>query len=153
MKNRKILLGLALAAALIMTATLAFAGPHHRPHHHHGMFPPMGVSGIYGTPQHLYVLAGCKIMQYNLPDLKLLKSIDLPKPVPPAAAPPGQVQGHKPPPPPMAGAQAFWGSNKALYVLAGPMLYQYSLPDLTLKNKVELPKPKPPKPAPPKADF
>jgi len=113
----------------------------------------MGVSGIYGTPQHLYVLAGCKIMQYNLPDLKLLKSIDLPKPVPPAAAPPGQVQGHKPPPPPMAGAQAFWGSNKALYVLAGPMLYQYSLPDLTLKNKVELPKPKPPKPAPPKADF
>ena len=51
------------------------------------------------------------------------------------------------------GAQAFWGSNKALYVMAGPMLYQYSLPDLTLKNKVELPKPEPPKPGPPKAGF
>jgi hypothetical protein len=142
--HKKILLSLAVAASLIVSATLAFAGPHHGPPHHHGLHPPLGVSGIYGTQQNLYVLEGCKIMKYSLPDLKLLKSIDLLKPVPP----PGPKVGHKPPPPPMAGAQGFWGGNYALYVLAGPMLYQYSTPDLTLKNKVELPKPQPPKTEP-----
>lgn len=148
--NRKMLLvSLALTGALIVTATLAFAAPHHKPPPPHGKFPPIGVSGIYGTTQHLYVLEGCKILQYSLPDLKLLKSLDLPQPSPPPAAP-GQKEAHRlPPPPPPARAQGIYGSNHALYVLAGPMLYQYSTPDLTLKNKVALPKPEPPKLTPP----
>ena len=31
-----------------------------------------------------------------------------------------------------------------LYVLAGPMVHQYTLPDLTLTNSLELPRPEPP---------
>lgn len=31
-----------------------------------------------------------------------------------------------------------------LYVLAGPMVYQYSLPDLTLSKSLEIPRPQPP---------
>ena len=52
------------------------------------MFHMMGLSGISGDQQNLYVLAGGKIMQYGLADLKLLKTVDLPKPVPPSNLPP-----------------------------------------------------------------
>ena len=31
-----------------------------------------------------------------------------------------------------------------LYVLAGPTVYQFTLPDLTLTNSLELPRPEPP---------
>ena len=155
MNPRKILISLALAVALILTGTSAFAGPPGGPPPgmppHHGMFPLMGLSGISGNQQHLYVLAGGKIMQYKLADLKLLKTVDLPKPEPPAdlKSKGKEERGKCPPPPhpPMAGPQGFWVGDGALYVLAGPMLFKYSTPDLTLKTKVELPKPEFPKAA------
>jgi hypothetical protein len=34
--------------------------------------------------------------------------------------------------------------GKYLYVLQGPWIQQYTIPDLKLKNTVELPRPKPP---------
>ena len=149
MNLRKILLSLSLAAVLILTGTPAFADPPQGMHPHHGMFHMMGLSGLSGTQQHLYVLAGGKIMQYSLADLKLLKAVDLPKPVPPAdLKSKGKEEGGKfPPPPPfpMAGPHGLWAGDGALYVLAGPMIYKYSTPDLTLKTKAELPKPEFPK--------
>ena len=67
-------------------------------------------------------------------------------------APPGDLKakekeehGKRPPPFPMGGPQGLWADDGALYVLAGPMIYQYSTPDLTLKTKVKLPKPEFPK--------
>ena len=80
MKISKILISLALALALILTSGLAFAGPPE------GMFPfpclhsMMRSSGLVADKQHLYVVVGPKIMQYDLADLKLLKTVDLPKP-------------------------------------------------------------------------
>ena len=147
MNLRKTLMSLAVAAALILTGTQAFADPHQGMPPHHGMFHRMGSSGLTGTQQHLYVLAGGKIMQYSLADLKLLKAVDLPKPVPPADKSKGQEEWGKfpPPPPHMGGPNGLWAGNGALYVLAGPMIYQFSTPDLTLKTSVELPKPEFPK--------
>lgn len=148
MNLRKTLMSLAVAAALILTGTSAFADPHQGMPPHHGMFHMMGLSGLTGDQQHLYVLAGCKIMQYSLADLKLLKAVDLPKPVPPADKSTGKEEAGKfPPPPPfpMAGPHGIWAGDGALYVMAGPMVYQFSTPDLTLKTSVELPKPEFPK--------
>jgi hypothetical protein len=71
-----------LALALILTGTWAFAEPPPGTPFPHEMFHMMGVSGLSGTQQHLYVMAGGKIMQYSLADLKLLKTVDLPQPVP-----------------------------------------------------------------------
>lgn len=149
MDSRKILISLAVAVALILAGTLAFAGPSEGMPPHHAMFHMMGLSGLSGTQQYLYVLAGGKIMQYGLADLKLLKTVDLPKPVPPADLKSKGTEewGKLPPPPPfpMAGPHGLWAGDGALYVLAGPMIYQYSTPDLTLQNSVELPKPEFPK--------
>lgn len=149
MNNKKILTSLALAAALILIGTLAFANPSLGMRPPHGMFPPMGGAGITGTQQHLYVLGGGKIMQYSLSDLKLLKTVDLPKPAPPAdLKSKGEEERGKflpPPHPPMAGPQGFWVGDGALYVMAGPMIHKFSIPDLTLKTSVELPKPEFPK--------
>lgn len=145
MDSRKILISLALAAALILAGTSAFAGPPEGMPPPHVMFHLMGLSGLSGTQQHLYVLAGGKIMQYDLADLKLLKTVDLPKPVPPAdfKSKWKEEWGKFPPPPPfpMAGPHGLWAGDGALYVLAGPMIYKFSTPDLTLKTSVELPKP------------
>jgi hypothetical protein len=148
MNLRKTLISLAVAVALILTGTSAFADPHQGMPPHHGMFHTMGLSGLTGTQQHLYVLAGGKIMQYSLADLKLLKAVDLPKPVPPADKSTGKEEAGKfppPPPPHLPGPHGLWAGDGALYVLAGPMIYQFSTPDLTLKTKVELPKPEFPK--------
>jgi hypothetical protein len=142
MKISKILISLALALALILTSGLAFAGPPD------GMFAPYGVhammrsSGLVADKQHLYVVVGPKIMQYGLADLKLVKTVDLPKPEMPKdkGAPPCP-----PPHPPMGGPQGLWAGDGSLYVLAGPLLYRFSTPDLTLKTTAELPKPEPPK--------
>jgi hypothetical protein len=152
MNPRKILIGLALAAALTLSGLAAYAAPHPP---HHGMPPMMGGSAITGYQQHLYVFACGKIMQYSLADLKLIKTVELPKPAPPAGPKPEgkeAIKGHHhhppgPPHPPGPGPQGFWVGDNALYVMAGPMLYKYSLPDLTLKTKVELPKPEPPQAA------
>ncbi len=149
MDSRKILVSLALAVALILTGTSAFAGPTEGMVPPHGMFHMMGLSGLSGTQQHLYVLAGGKIMQYGLADLKLLKTVDLPKPVPPAdlKSKGKEEWGKFPPPPPfpMVGPHGLWAGDGALYVLAGPMIYKFSTPDLTLKTSVELPRPEFPK--------
>jgi hypothetical protein len=145
MSLRKILISLALAVALILFGTSAFAGPTPGMPPHHGMFPLMGLSRLSGNQQQLYVLAGGRIMQYSLADLKLLKSVDLPKPAPAAdlKAKGQEACGKFPPPPPfpMPGPQGLWVGEGALYVMAGPMLYKFSTPDLTLKTQVELPKP------------
>jgi hypothetical protein len=148
MNPRKILMNLTLAIALILTGTLAFADPHHGMRPPHGMFPHMGGAGITGTQQHLYVIIGGKIMQYDRADLKLLKTVDLPKPEPPVdLKSKGKEEGGKLPPPPfpMARPQGFWLGDGALYVMAGPMIHKFSLPDLSLKTSVELPKPEFPK--------
>jgi hypothetical protein len=148
MNLRQILMGLAIAVALILAGMAAGADPPPWMLHHHGMFPMMGMSGLSGDQQQLYVLAGGKIMRYSLPDLKLLKTVYLPKPEPPASLKSkGNEECQFPPPPPfpMAGPHGLWAGNGALYVLAGPRLYRYSTPDLTLKSQTELPKPELPK--------
>jgi hypothetical protein len=140
----KILISLALAMVLILTSTAAFAGPTEGMVPPHVMFRLMALSGISGDQQNLYVLAGGKIMQYGLADLKLLKTVDLPKPVPPSNIPPkGKEEACKfpPPSPHMTGPQGLWAGGGSLYVLAGPVIHRYSTPDLTFKTTVELPKP------------
>jgi hypothetical protein len=102
----------------------------------------MGPSGLTGDKQHLYVLTGAKIMQYSLADAKLLKTVDLPQPAVPKEK---EAMRFPPPLPPRGGHQAIWAGEGVLYVLAGPLLYRYSTPDLTLKATVELLKPEPPK--------
>jgi hypothetical protein len=140
----KILLSFALALVLILTSVLAFAGPPE------GMFPPRGLSpmlmpsGLVADKEHLYVVVGPKIMQYGLADLKLVKTVDLPKPELPKEM---NAMPCPPPHPPMGGPQGLWAGEGSLYVLAGPMLYRFSTPDLTLKTTAELPKPEPPEAA------
>jgi len=144
MSIRKILISLALALVLILTSAVAFAGPPEGMVPPHVMFHLMALSGICGDQQNLYVMAGGKIMQYGLADLKLLKTVDLPKPVPPSNLPPkGMEESSKfpPPPPPMMAPQGLWAGEGSLYVLAGPVIHRYSTPDLTFKTTVELPKP------------
>jgi hypothetical protein len=140
MNIHKIMINLALV--LVFTATAALAGPPGGMFPPHGFHPMMGPAGITADKQNLYVLAGPKILQYNLADLKLLKTVDLPKPMPPQ----GKEARPCPPPPHMAGPQGLWAGGGFLYVLAGPKLYRYSTPDLALKNTTELPKPDFPKP-------
>ena len=146
MKIRKILVSLGLALVLILTAAAAFAAPPE------GMFPPPGLPPMMGPPmlgpvmasdkQHLYVVAGPRILQYSLGDLKLQKTVDLPKPRPPKE----KADMPFPPPfPPLGGTQGLLVGDGSLYVLAGPMLFQFSTPDLALKTTAELPKPELPK--------
>ena len=60
---------------------------------------------------------------------------------PTGSAPPSHHhRGFKPHPPPATACT----DGKNLYVVMGPKIFQYSLPDLTLKKTVELPKPSPP---------
>ena len=106
-------------------------------------FSPTGVSG---DQQYLYVMAGGKILEYQLTDMTLLRSVDLPDPGPPTGAPPKQPDSGKfPPPPPIP--HGVWAGNGSLYVLAGPFVYTYSVPDLSLQNTVQLPKPELPQAA------
>ncbi len=148
MKPIKIVMSLALAVALILTGTSAFADPPAKSPLPHDMFHMMGLSGLSGNQQHLYVLAVGKIMQYSLADLKLLKTVDLNKPLPQADKSKGKEEGGKLPPlPPFPtiGPHGLWAGADALYVLAGPIIYKFSIPDLTLQTIVELPKPELPK--------
>ncbi len=138
---------LVLALALIMTGTLAFAEPPPGMPLPHEMFHMMGVSGLSGTQQHLYVLAGGKIMQYSLADLKLLKTVDLVKPVPQGDNAKGKEELPPPAPAPIIGPHGLWAGADALYVLAGPTIYKFSIPDLKLETTVELAKPELPKAA------
>jgi len=144
-----ILIGLALAGGLLLAIVAVFGDPPEGHPPHPGMFHMMGLSGISGDQQNLYVLAGGKIMQYGLADLKLLKTVDLPKPVPPSNLPlKGKEESGKfpPPPPHHVGPQGLWAGGGSLFVLAGPAIHQYSTPDLTFKTTLELPKPEFPHP-------
>lgn len=152
MNFRKALIGLAIILILCAPG-FSFADPTGEMMPHHARFHMMKFSGISADKQNLYVMAGGKLLQYGLADLNLLKSIDLPMSVPPSHMEKGKEDGSKfpPPPPHMAGPQGLWAGEGFLYVLAGPMIYRYSAPDLTLKNSIELSRPEFPKPEAPKS--
>lgn len=146
MNIRKILISLTMVLAF--TATTAWADPPGGVFPPHGFHHRLGPASLTADKQHLYILAGPKILQYSLADLKLVKTVDLPKPAPPQGK---DAMPFPPPPLPLAGPHGVWAGDGFLYALAGPMLFQYSLPDLTLKKTAELPKPEFPKPELPKA--
>lgn len=102
-------------------------------------------SGISGDAQYLYVMAGGKLLEYQLSDMTLLLSVDLPDPgsPPQGVAPPPSASGsgQLPPPPPPPLPQGLWAGNGSLYVLRGPFVYVYSVPSLALQSSVQLPKP------------
>lgn len=151
MRTPKILVG--FVAALVLSSASGAVSAHHP----EGMQPPppmfhpMGPSGISADKQHLYVLMDGKIMQFGAADMKLVKTVDLPKPSLPSVArpadvpPQGRPPGHCPPfGPPMAGPLGIYASESFLYVVAGPVIHQFSTPDLKLLNSVELPGPEQP---------
>ncbi len=146
MKKTLILVILSLTLCSISTPLAAYAQQTTD-----GIQPPAGAfafvrfgpTGISGDQQYLYVMAGGKILEYQLTDMTLLRSAALPDP-----GPPGQISTSStatgsgkfpPPPPPMP--HGLWAGNGSLYVLQGPSVYTYSVPDLTLQNTVQLPKP------------
>ncbi len=106
------------------------------------IFFKIAPTGITGDQQNLYLMAAGKILEYKLSDLTLALSVDLPDPGQPPQnsfhpkAPGGNFQPPPPPPP-----HGLWASNGSLYVLIGPNVYVYSIPDLTLEKTIELPKP------------
>lgn len=114
--------------------------------------PPMGPpSGICADDSMLYVVAEGKIMQFQISDLSLIATLNLPRPpAPPESAPPppSSVSGTSvqlpPPPPPGGGTHGTWIADGILYVLAGHTVFRYSIPDLTLHAPIELPRPAPP---------
>ncbi len=155
MKIRKTLMALLIAlfinlffAGLFSFAFGSTSGSEDIPMPPLSMFHKMGLSGICGDQEHLYVMAGGKIMIYQLSDMALLRSVDLPEPVPPPGAPPKTTDPRPFPPfpPPVAGPHGLWSDDHFLYVLAGPRIYEYTIPDLVLLNTVELPKPELQKP-------
>ena len=147
MKSKKRAAVWAMVVVLTMCAGVAYAAKTD------GTTPPPPFmappSGICADEYSLYVVADGKIMQYQISDLTLVATLNLPKPsapegtptlLPPADSTSGQV----PPPPPGGRSQGVWTSNGILYILAGPIVYRYSIPDLVLQTSVELPKPTPP---------
>lgn len=145
----KILIGHTLALTLTLALALSLAPSAACAHPPGGRlnapagFHPFAPSGICADQQYLYVMAGGKIMQYGLTDMTLLKTVDLPEPVPPQNTPPKETKSAQAPPfpPPMHGPQGLWVGGDALYILAGPVVYQYTTPDLKLKTTVKLPPP------------
>ena len=130
MKSCKILLVLPVCAIVLIWGAMAYGNPPQEASPQ-SVFQFMGPSGISGNQQNVYVLAGGRIMQYNLTDLKLLKTVALP----------GGAQPGAPKPLPAPGPHGIWVGEKSLFVLSGPMFYEYSIPDLTFKAGVALPKP------------
>ncbi len=112
--------------------------------------PPMhkmGFSGIAGDEEYLYVMAGGKIMAYQLSDMSLVKTVALPDPPAEALPPKPETTTKNPPPfghPHGGGLHGLWANDRYLFVLAGPVVYEYSTPDLTLVSTKVLPKPEPP---------
>jgi len=107
------------------------------------IFFKLGLTGISADQQYLYVMGGGKILQYEISEMTLLRSVDLPDIVPPQGTPPSPAAtGEFPPHPPMGGPpHGLWAGNGFLYVLAGPVVCIYSVPDLSLQKTVQLPKP------------
>lgn len=111
-------------------------------------FPPMfGMAGICTDQTYLYAVAAGKIMEYALTDMSLVRTVDLPEPpAPPSVSATGTdagscASGNCPPHPPFARSQWLLTSGGSLYIMAGPMIYRYSIPDLVLQGSVDLPKP------------
>lgn len=107
------------------------------------IFFKMGLTGISGDSQYLYVMAGGKIIEYQLSNMTLLLSVDLPDPAPPSQAvtPPKASGSGQLPPPHHHPPYGLWAGNGSLYVLEGPFVYIYSVPGLTLQSTVQLPAP------------
>lgn len=126
---------------LMLTAAAALAGSSEGMNAGYGMPPMMGPGGIASDKQYVYVLAGPKIMQFNLEDLSLLKTVDLPKPTPPKE----EAAMSCPLPPPGGGPHGLCAGDGVLYVLVGPMIYRFRTPDLALETSAQLPKPEMPK--------
>ncbi len=104
-------------------------------------FFKLGLTGISADSEHLYVMAGGKILQYDVTGTMLQNSVDLPDPAPPKDVPPRPKDPGKFPPLPPSLPHGLWAGNSVLYVLGGHVIYLYSLPQLTLQKTVELPKP------------
>jgi hypothetical protein len=106
-------------------------------------FFKLGLTGIAADQQYLYVMAGGKILQYKITEMTLLRSVDLPDIAPPQCTPSKPPDpGKFPPHPPMGGPpHGLWAGNGSLYVLMGPVVCTYSVPDLILQKTVQLPKP------------
>ncbi|MFP5212402.1 MAG: hypothetical protein ACLGPL_03385 [Acidobacteriota bacterium] len=110
-----------------------------------GFGPPpmrasMGFANIGSDQSYLYVMAGPKLMQYGLSDLKLVKAVELPELRLPEPPPAQRGADSMCPPPPMP-PRGLWVGESFLYVMDGPMIYQYSIPDMALQTSAELPKP------------
>jgi hypothetical protein len=112
-----------------------------------GPFPMFGMAGICADQQYLYAVAGGKVLQYTLTSMSLVKTADLPEPLPPPSVSAtgmdaGACQsGNCPPPPHFARSQWLLVTGGYLYVMMGPMIHQYRTADLVLQSSVELPKP------------
>lgn len=144
MNTHKFLIGFALTLMLVSTTGVVFAQQFERMQPPSPMHRQQALTGICGDQQFLYVMAGSKIMRYGIADLKLQKTVELPERTPPASGPPmgGPQSGQMPPStPPTPIPHGLWAGNGFLYVLAGPVIYKFMTPDLTLQTSVELPKP------------
>lgn len=142
MSKMKILLCLAGILIGVSFAGIAFPGTDTTQPPAPGMFHRMGASGLSGDSQYLYVVAAGKILEYDMAGMSLVKSVDLPEMTPPA--PPSDTSGKsdfRRFPPPMGAPHGVWATDHFLYVMAGPKLYKYSTPDLTLQLTEELPRP------------
>lgn len=112
-----------------------------------GPFPTFGMTGICADQQYLYAVAGGKVLQYTLTSMSLVKTADLPEPVPPPPVSGTETDGAAcqsgtcPPPPHFARSQWLTVTGGYLYVMIGPMIHQYRTSDLVLQGSVELPKP------------
>jgi len=106
------------------------------------VFLTLGSSGVAGDQQYLYVMAGGMITQYEIAGMTIVGSTNLPDPAlptdaPPPPPPPAAGTGQLPPPPPQM-PHGLWLGNNTLYALAGPFIYVYSLPGLSLQNTIQL---------------
>ena len=142
MRTMKILFCLAGILIGVSFAGVAFPGADTAQPPALGMFHRMGASGISGDQQYLYVVAAGRILEYDTANMSLVKSVDLPEMTPPV--PPADTTGKsdfRRLPPPLGAPHGVWATDHFLYVMAGPKLYKYSTPDLTLQLTEELPRP------------
>ena len=141
MYRRRISIVAALALIMSSLAGAVFAG------RDADIQPPpplnMLVMGMCTDQQYLYAVTAGKIAQYKLSDMTLVKTVDLPEPLPPSSTPPVAPEPGKGPhfPPPFARSNWLLSNAGSLYVMVGPVVYKYSLPDLSLQTAVDLPKP------------
>jgi len=147
MKMSKMLLGVMMVLVLGSASGSVFADQSQSMPPPPPMHPMMGPAGVCADQQHLYAIAAGKIMEYEITDMILQKTVDLPKPALPSGPPPEGMHPGQFPPPPIPEPHGVWTGDGFLYIMAGPVIYRYSTPDLTLQTTIELPKPELPKAA------